>query len=95
MVVVNLDQVGFLKKNMNASNRVAKKMGRILKWERTATVLYVFNSELVDFEGTFGGIYTTTRSSDMFKWWRQPVSVVTPRRWRSRNQCCGSITHSL
>ena len=25
------------------------------KWERTATVLYVFNSELVDFEGAFGG----------------------------------------
>ena len=28
-------------------------------------------------------------------WWRQPVSVATPRRWRSRNQRCGSITHSL
>ena len=24
-------------------------------FERTATVFYVFNSELVDFEGTFGG----------------------------------------
>ena len=32
-----------------------KKRERILKWERTATVLYVFKSELVDFEGTFGG----------------------------------------
>ena len=32
-----------------------KKWERILKWERTATVLYVFKSELVDFEGTFGG----------------------------------------
>ena len=27
-----------------------------------------------------GGIYTTACSSDMFKWWRQPVSVATPRR---------------
>ena len=32
-----------------------KKWERILKWERTATVLYVFKSELVDFEGNFGG----------------------------------------
>ena len=36
-------------------NRVAKKWERILKWERTATVFYVFKSELVNFEGTFGG----------------------------------------
>ena len=33
-----------------------KKWERILKWERTANVLYVFKSELVDFEGTFGGV---------------------------------------
>ena len=26
-----------------------------MKWERKATVFYVFNSVLVDFEGTFGG----------------------------------------
>ena len=32
-----------------------KKCERILKWERTATVFDVFRSELVDFEGTFGG----------------------------------------
>ena len=35
--------------------RVAKKWERILKWERTAAVSYVFKSEVVDFEGTFGG----------------------------------------
>ena len=37
--------------------RIAQKMRTYLKWERTATVLYVFNSELliVDFEGTFEG----------------------------------------
>ena len=39
----------------SAINRVAKKLESILKWERTATVFYVFKSELVDFEGTFGG----------------------------------------
>ena len=34
---------------------------------RTATVFYVFSSELliVDFQGTFGGIYTTACSSDV------------------------------
>ena len=33
-----------------------KKWERILKWERTATVLNIFKSALVDFEGTFGGV---------------------------------------
>ena len=31
------------------------KWESIFKWERTATDLYVFKSELVNFEGTFGG----------------------------------------
>ena len=33
-----------------------KRWERVLKRERMATVSYVFNSELVDFEGTFGGV---------------------------------------
>ena len=41
----------YKKKTVNLS----KTWERVLKWERTATVLYVLKSELVNFEGTFGG----------------------------------------
>ena len=60
---------------------VAKKWERILKWERTATVLYVFKSELVDFEGTFGGYlynYSFVRHVQMVAsvcWRNHPTSL--------------------
>ena len=40
-------------------NMVARKMRTYFEWERTATVLYVFSSELVDLEGTRGIAFKT------------------------------------
>ena len=59
--------------------RLPRKWERILKWEREVSVLFVFNQELVSFEGTFEVYLCTSKGRPAVRYHH----TFTIRKWRS------------
>ena len=68
-----------------SKNRVPEKWEPILKWKRTASVLFVWNREIVSFEGTFE-VYLCTSKGRLAVCYRH--TLIMREWWEPQHWCC-------